>query len=112
MLSLKYDMNFEAKKKGFTAEEIKASGQGGCDALAFISIIRGGEEVHEGGKSVCLFSFDGFTEGEIPDTEWFQVMSFIAFRILESNDVPQWQKDHAQKFVDGVRARVVGKGRS
>lgn len=112
MLSLKYDIKFEAKKKGFDGAEIKAEGKGGCDALAFVSIIRNGDEVHEGSKSIALFSFDGFDEGDIPDTEWFQIMSFIAAQVMDSNTCPQWQKDHAKRFFEGVQARVVGKGRN
>lgn len=108
MLSLKYDVDFQCKKKGFTGEEIKAEGKGGCDALAFVSIIREGEEVFEGSKSFAMFSMDGFTEGEIPDSEWFQIMGMIATKVMDSPDVPAWQNLIAQSFHEAVKDVVTG----
>ena len=109
MLSLKYDFDFVCKKKGFDGAAIKAEGKGGCDALAIVSIIRDGDEVHDGSKSFAMLSIDGFNDGVIPDTEWFQVMCMIANHVKNSPDAPQWQRDLCSGIHETVKTVVMAK---
>jgi hypothetical protein len=124
MYSIKYKLDIQAKKRGFTKQELIADNAGGTDALVVISIIRHGEEAHEGSKSFALVSRDGFLAGDpnevdlsIPNTELFQVMSFIAKKIADApafagdeagkrKAVPGWQRAVANQVLERTRAAL------
>lgn len=107
---LKYTI--ELKQGGFTAEELKASGDGGADAIVVVSIQRGGKPAHTGRVSFAILSADsvGYDENvgaqEVPATELYQAMTMLAHQLSESVDVPQWQRDICADVMEKTRAIV------
>lgn len=91
---LKYSINF--KPGGFSKEEIKKSGCGGCDALLLVSINRNGLPAHSGDVSYRIMTADSTVSPNeqlqpVPDTEVFQIMSVIAHQLM-TKDIPDWQR--------------------
>src|SRR5688572_14062134 len=113
--SLKYRFTMESKKRGFKREDA-GEDEGLADALVLVSIIRGGDQSHDGPKSIAIVSRDGFISREeaaarprgwnVPDTELFQVMAHIAAHLAEDEGVvlPDWSKAVAQDTIAKVRS--------
>lgn len=92
---LKYSIDF--KPGGFSEDEVKESGCGGCDALLLVSINRDGLPAHSGAVSYRIVSVDSTVNTKegllepIPDTEVFQIMSVMAHELMSKN-IPDWQR--------------------
>ena len=105
MLRYKIDL----KPGGYTAEELKQSGDGGADAVVIVSIMRDGRPPHSGSVSFAVRSADsvGYEEGksasEIPVTELYQAMTMLAHRISQDPAAPQWQRDICNATVEATR---------
>ena len=110
---LKYKIEIEQNKDGFTKEEIIKDGQdfGGCDALMLVSILRDNKEPHNGAKSMVFVTRDGSKdrEEEIPNTEVFQIMHHLARYSMDQVDLPQWQRDIAKETHEKIKETVLSK---
>ena len=104
---LRYKVDF--KPGGYTAEELRQSGDGGADAVVIVSIMRGGKPAHTGSVSFAVLTADsvGYEEGkdvpDIPVTELYQAMTMLAHRISQDPDAPQWQRDICEATVEATR---------
>ena len=106
---LKYTVNL--KPGGFTAEELKASGDGGADAVVIVSIVRDGKPAHTGAVSFAVLSADivGYQGGEVPGipvTELYQVMTMLAAQISDDTTAPTWQRNICADVMEKTRAIV------
>lgn len=73
-------------KKSITRQEVESFAKTNPDIMAadasvYISIRRYGLETHEGEKSFEVYSFDGFTNKEIPPSEMYQIVFFLIFLV-------------------------------
>lgn len=104
---LRYKIDF--KPGGYTAEELKQSGDGGADAVVIVSIMRGGRPAHSGSVSFAVVTADsvGYEEGgdvpEIPVTELYQAMTMLAHRISQDPAAPQWQREICNATIEATR---------
>jgi len=107
-----YGVRYTVETGGFEKEELRKAGDGGCDALILCSIVREGNDPHEGGVSFCWFNIDGREHGpaedalEIPGTQLFQAWSLWAKDLSEREDLPLWQRKILQNAFDDVRMYI------
>jgi hypothetical protein len=109
---LKYTV--ELKPGGYTAEELKQSGDGGADALVIVSIVRGGKPAHSGPVSFAVITadsvgYDGGDAPEIPVTELFSAVVMQCNQIAQDEVAPQWQRLIAKFVVDIARIHVTSR---
>jgi hypothetical protein len=63
--AIKFDHTSTTKEEGWTRDELEEADASGCDALVFISIIRGNEKgkgAHNGSVSYAFLSQDGHND--------------------------------------------------
>jgi hypothetical protein len=103
----KYGLSLECGE--FHKEDVDVETHGLTDAFVLVSILREGEHAHDGAKSTAIVTYDGQTGGgEIPDTELFQVWSFLANKLMTAEGCPAWQRDLARESFAAVRKHVTG----
>ena len=111
---LKYDLKLEyAPEGGFDKAEIIAEGKGGADALVLVSIVRDGNNPHEGWKSIKVTEIDGRGQDfHVPDTELFQVITATADGLLErfiqgvDNPITNWEREILADLMTTVRNKL------
>jgi hypothetical protein len=105
----KYGVKYKLDAGSFSKEELEKDGAGGCDALVLCSIVREGNDPHEGGISFAIFSVDGRNGGplnqapSVPDTQLFEVWLSMAHVVSETL-VPAWQQELAESVVKAARS--------
>lgn len=101
---IKYDFKCDHDSEGFSAEEIKKEGLGGCDALFCCSILR----QPDGSVSHNFFSADGDHEGEELDSmEKFKVFGSLASNLAEDKGLLEWQRLIAEYTTHSIRKVIL-----
>lgn len=102
----KYHLKYVIERGEWTGEELKTADAGGTDAMVIASILRG-PAAHEGPKSIAFIHLDGYSKAAPPMTEMFQVFIHLAHHLAESDELPLWQQELAQRIFDTAQAVVL-----
>jgi hypothetical protein len=92
-----YRIRYSVQNGEFTKADLR--GDGGCDAMMVVSIIRG----PDGAVSHAFPSRDGDTGEELAPIELFKAWSALAHTLAEQADLPAWQKAIARDAFERVR---------
>lgn len=96
-----YRIRYSVQHGHFTKADLR--GDGGCDAMLVVSIIRG----PDGSVSYAFPSRDGETGEELAPVELFKAWSMLAHQLAEQPELPDWQRSIAVDAFAGVRETVL-----
>ena len=108
MKSHKYRMTYgemTAHPEGLSAEEVKASGRGACDALFLASLIF----PEDGSLSLEFASLDGRTGNELSDLEWFKIWALLTSRLAKSHTLDRGRLEFAKLTWDFLQKEMLRK---
>jgi hypothetical protein len=101
--SMRYTLDSEAKKDGFTKEDAEDK-KGLCDSYLFVSIL----SPPDGSYSEFFMSHDGKTDKELTDRDLFKHFGLLTMRLSQSENLLSWQKFVITATSELLRKIMVG----
>lgn len=107
-MSHRYKMQYKAVHlpEGITGEQARADameGLGSCDAMLLASIIY----PEDGTLSILFIGYDGRTNAELEDIEWFKVWTMLTSRLANSKTLSAEKRTFCSTVFEAFRTEML-----